>query len=226
MGAGSRRHASMTMKLGELPRRHHADVDHRITAADLPWDHEQKASAQSAVETTMKVERTNRLRGRGRARSPARPEMSRPGRSRRDRGWPCCWKRLRSASSALTCGDRANERERNDADRTVDEKVPLPGEVVRDPAAERRSDHWRDDHRDSENANPWPRFSAETSRRESTAHRHHAAAAEPLQDAEKQQRWRFERETAHTELTANSARQIRKNVLRPRRAPESCSLLG
>ncbi len=42
-----------------------------------------------------------------------------------------------------------HQRQRGHPDRHVDEEDPVPGEIVGDPAAERRADRRRDDHGDA-----------------------------------------------------------------------------
>ena len=74
-------------------------------------------------------------------------------------------------------------------DRPVDQEAPVPGIIVRQPAAERRPDHRSHDHGNAEQreglaALLW----REGVRQDRLRDRHHAAAAEALQDAKQQQR--------------------------------------
>ncbi len=95
---------------------------------------------------------------------------------------------LRDRGRRLAQQER-DQRHREQADRTVDQKAPVPGDIVGQPAAERRPDHRRDHHGDAEQREGLAAlFRREGSRQDRLRDRHHAAAAEALQDAEQQQR--------------------------------------
>ena len=82
-----------------------------------------------------------------------------------------------------------HQRERSKPDRHVDEEDPVPGEIVGDPAAERRADGRRDDHGDAvEREGLAALFRRKGIGEDGLLAGRHAAAAEPLQDAEKDQR--------------------------------------
>ena len=105
-------------------------------------------------------------------------------------------RRLAGGTRGLAQDDR-NQRHRHHADRRVDQKAPLPGEIVGQPAAERRPDHRRHHHGDAEHR----KGLAALRRRKRIGQdrlrdRHHAAAAETLQDAEQQQRIQVRRKPA------------------------------
>ncbi len=82
-----------------------------------------------------------------------------------------------------------DQRDRGEADRTVDQEAPAPSEIIGEPAAERRTHHRRHDHGDAEQRK---RLTA-LLRREGVGqnrlrYRHHAAARQALQNAEQEER--------------------------------------
>ena len=101
---------------------------------------------------------------------------------------------IRSNSGALIgrlCAayQQIDEGHGGDADWAVDEKVPLPGIVVGDPAAKRRPDDRRNDHGYTEQREGLAALlGREGIRQDGLRHRYHPPAAKPLQDAEKEQR--------------------------------------
>ena len=138
----------------------------------------------------MKGERTSRPRARGRARSRARRGTSRPARSRSRSNPPLARGPPALLGRCLRLGqDHGDQRHRGDADRAVDQEAPAPGQIVREPPAERRPDHRRHHHRDAEQREALAALlRREGVRQDRLSDRHHAAAAETLQDAEEQQR--------------------------------------
>jgi hypothetical protein len=81
--------------------------------------------------------------------------------------------------------DQRDRRDREQADRAVDQKAPVPGEIIGQPTAERRPGYRSDHHRNPEQreglaALRWRKGIRQNRLR----HRHHAAATEALQDAE------------------------------------------
>ena len=92
---------------------------------------------------------------------------------------------------------RAHEEQRNQPHRHVDQKYPVPGIVVGDPAAERRSDHRRDHDRDAVDRKGLAAlFRRKRVGKDRLLAGGHAAAAEPLQDAEQHQRLQIPGEAA------------------------------
>jgi hypothetical protein len=80
---------------------------------------------------------------------------------------------------------RRDERHGCEADGAVDEEVPVPGIIVGEPAAECGSHDRRHDHRNAEQGEGLAAFfGREGIRKDRLRHRHHAAAAQPLQDTE------------------------------------------
>ena len=82
-----------------------------------------------------------------------------------------------------------DKRHRPKPNRAVDEEVPLPRVVVGDPAAKRRANNGRDNDRNPEKRESLTAFLRRKGVRQNRLrHRHHAAAADSLQDAEQEKR--------------------------------------
>ena len=87
--------------------------------------------------------------------------------------------------------DARGERQRDDADRQVDEEDPAPGDVVDEPAAEDRAQDRAEQHRDADDAHhAADALRAGGAGEDRHAERHQHAAAEALQHAEGDQRLR------------------------------------
>jgi hypothetical protein len=83
--------------------------------------------------------------------------------------------------------DQRDHGHREHADRHVDQKDPFPGEIVGKPAAERRAYHRRHHHGDAEQRKSLAALrQRERISENRLGERHHAAAAEPLQNTEQQ----------------------------------------
>jgi hypothetical protein len=95
------------------------------------------------------------------------------------------------ALAALRCRPAQDERNQPHRERAyprVDQKAPLPGKIVGQPAAKRRPDHRRHHHGNAghrESLTPLRR--GERVRKDRLRDWHYAAAAEALQDSEQEQ---------------------------------------
>src|SRR5262249_7766433 len=179
--------------------RHHTDIDQRIAASKLPRNHQHES------------QRANRHRNDNESRRE--PVVLEAAVERElERAEKGCdqykadeVEAVALLQEALALGERgaslaqqrANEPERNHADRAVDEEAPLPGKIIREPATARRSDHRGYDHGDAEQRKTLAAlFRRKRASEDRLRHRHHAAAAESLHDTEQQQRLQIGRETA------------------------------
>ena len=112
---------------------------------------------------------------------------ARPGESsaRPSASKPCC-------GAGVSRGQHARgERQRGDPDRQVDEEDPAPGDVVDEIAAEDRAQDRAEQHRDADDAHhAADAAGAGGAGEDRHAERHQHAAAEPLEDAEADQRLR------------------------------------
>src|SRR5262249_34259201 len=93
--------------------------------------------------------------------------------------------------------ERPDEHEREEADRAVDEEYPVPGKIIRDPAAKRGADGRRNADGNTEDAESL----AALARREAVgkdrlADWHHAAAAKSLEHAKGNQPAKARRQSA------------------------------
>ena len=92
---------------------------------------------------------------------------------------------------------RADQKQRDQSHRHVDQEDPVPGIVVGDPAAERRPDHRRDHDRDAVDRKGLAAlFGRKRVGEDRLLAGRHAAAAEALQDAEQHQRLQIPGEAA------------------------------
>jgi hypothetical protein len=101
---------------------------------------------------------------------------------------PCgcsCWRSVREVFRLAQ--DQRDQYDREYADRSVDQKAPMPGEIVGQPSAERRPDNRRHHHRDAEQREGLAALGRrERVRQDRLRHRHHAAAPQSLQNPEQQ----------------------------------------
>ena len=158
-----------------------------------------KAKPQTAANMTMKLEENQ---------SSSRPRSSTISSAPRNVATSSEADQIEAALSHLLVALRArqtdlDQRHRHEADRAVDEETPVPGPVVGEPAAERRADHGRDHHRDAEQREGLAAlFRRKRVGEDRLRDRHHAAAAEALQDAEQQQRIEIAGEAAQNRAHA------------------------
>ena len=93
--------------------------------------------------------------------------------------------------------DHGDQRDCDQPDRAVDQKAPVPRQIVGQPAAEGRPDHGRHHDRDAEQREALGALlRREGIRKDRLRDRHHAAAAQALHDAEYQQRLEIPRKSA------------------------------
>ena len=175
------RRSMIGLRAGQPPRNHQHE---RQTANDRERDDEGRAEPvilQAAVQHHL--ERAEKSRDQHEA-DDVEPDalLLRPCRRARGRGLP---------------QDQRDQRHRDHADRCVDQKAPVPGDIVGQPAAERRPDHRGNHHGDAEHRKGLAALRRRKRiRQDRLRDRHHAATAEALQDAEQQQRIQIRRKTA------------------------------
>ena len=174
-----------------------------------------KASAQTTVAMTMKPE-PNQSSSR-----PRSSTISSAPRKVATRRKPMTSNRPPALGGLVRRQEDGDQRDRGEADRTVDQEAPAPGEIVGKPAAERRADHRRDDHRDAEQGEGLaPLRRRERSRQDRLRDRHHAAAGEALEEAEQEERVEIPRLRAQDRADAEEAEAVEEEGLAPERARE------
>src|SRR5262249_30941570 len=146
-----------------------------------------KAAALMSANVTMKVEE-NQSSTRPRSSTISSAPRKVATNTKPTTSNPPASKSRRLCFSTAAAASR-NQCDRAHADRTVDEKAPVPGIVIRQIAAERRPDDRRHHHGNTEQRKALPALRRRERIGENRLRdRHHAAAAEALQDAEEQER--------------------------------------
>ena len=153
------------------------------------------ATAATTANPTMKVElnqSSSRPRSSTISSAPRNvATRTKPMRSNLPAASPSLRPRLGFAQN------RQETRNRKKSDRAVDQKAPMPGVIVREPAAKDRADDRCHNDRNAEQRESLAAFFRRKGiRQDRLRHRHHAAAAKTLQDAKQQQRLQIPRQTA------------------------------